>query len=229
MHSFLNQAALQAVRILPGSFNPLIPANLDRRPKVFGIGFHKTGTTTLGSALRMLGYRVQKGCAFNHPKKPQIPEPVTIEKVWDLVRPLLPLYGAFEDNPWPLLFRQLDEACPGARFIFTYRDPQRWIRSASRYFAKRNNATLDLLYGQRGFQIAGNEAVALARYEQHNSEVLGYFRDRPQDLLVWNLEEDSSWAPLCEFLDCAPPRARFPHANCGQLRTQPTPDVAKAA
>jgi hypothetical protein len=28
------------------------------RSKVFGIGFHKTGTSSLGRALSMLGYRV---------------------------------------------------------------------------------------------------------------------------------------------------------------------------
>jgi len=228
MHSLLNQAALRIVRILPGSFDPLIPANLDRRPKVFGIGFHKTGTTTLGCALRMLGYRVQKGRAFNHPRKPTVPGPVTIEKVWDVVRPSLPLYGAFEDNPWPLLYRQLDEACPGAKFIFTYRDPQRWIRSASRYFGAKNNATLDLLYERSRFQIAGNEAITLARYERHNAEVLEYFRDRPQDLLVWNLEEQSEWGPLCRFLECPTPRFQFPHANSGS-RTATPPAAEKAA
>lgn len=229
MHSWLNHAALRVVRILPRSFDPVIPADLDRRPKVFGIGFHKTGTSTLGCALRMLGYRVQKGCAFNHPRKPQIPEPVTTDKVWDLVRPMLPLYGAFEDNPWPLLYRELDEACPGARFIFTYRDPKRWLRSASRYFANRNNATLDLLYGQRSFRIAGNEDVALARYLRHNEEVLDYFRDRPDDLLIWNLEEESDWSPLCRFLDCPTPDQPFPHANVGRHRPVASPQIARAA
>jgi hypothetical protein len=228
MHFWLNHAALQVVRILPGSFDPLIPADLDRRPKVFGIGFHKTGTTTLGCALRMLGYRVQKGCAFNHPGKPSVPEPVTVEKVWDVVRPMLPRYGAFEDNPWPLLYRQLDETCPGARFIFTYREPERWIRSAARYFGNKTNATLDLLYGSRGFTIAGNETVALARYERHNADVLQYFRARPRDILVWNLEADSEWLPLCRFLDCPEPRGRFPHANSGSQRAR-TPGAARAA
>lgn len=216
MHHLLNHAALRIVRVLPGSFDPFIPAHLDRRPKVFGIGFHKTGTTTLGQALRMLGYRVQKGCAFNHPGKPTVPEPVTLEKVWDVVRPMVPLYGAFEDNPWPLLFRQLDQAFPGSRFIFTHRDPQRWIRSAVRYFGAKNNATLDLLYERRGFQIAGNEDVAIARYVRHNAEVREHFDGRPDDLLVWDLETQSEWEPLCRFLGCTAPRQPFPHANAGR-------------
>jgi len=227
MNEWLNHAALQIVRILPGSFDPFIPPGLDRRPKVFGIGFHKTGTTTLGCALRMLGYRVQKGRAFNHPRKVAIPEPVNIDKLWDAVRPLLPLYGAFEDNPWPLLFRHVDQACPGAKFVFTHRAPQRWIRSASRYFAKRNNATLDLIYGSRNFRIAGSEAIAVARYEQHNTEIREYFRSRPQDILEWDLEAQPEWEPLCRFLGCPVPRCDFPHANSGKLRII-SPDAAAA-
>ena len=229
MHELLNRTALTIARFLPGSFDPLIPAGLDRRPKVFGIGFHKTGTTTLGCALRQLGYRVQKGCAFNHPGKPTVLEPVTLDKLWNVVRPMVTLYGAFEDNPWPLLFRQIDDAFPGSRFIFTHRDPERWIRSASRYFGSKSNATLDLIYGQRGFRIAGNEAIALARYERHNAEVMDYFRDRRDDILVWNLASESDWGPLCRFLNCPVPGFPFPHANPGtRLRANP-PAVASAA
>lgn len=218
MHALFHQAALEIVRVLPGTFDPLIPPNLDRRPKVFCIGFHKTGTTTLGCALRALGYRVQKGCAFNHPGKPSIPEPVTLERVWELVRPMVPLYGAFEDNPWPLFFRELDELCPGSKFIFTHREPQRWIGSASRYFGQKRQATLDLLYEQHGFQVAGNEAIALARYQRHNAEVLEYFAGRADDILIWNLEQQSDWGPLCCFLNSAAPRMAFPHANAGRLQ-----------
>lgn len=226
MHAWLNHTLLNVVRVLPGSFDPLIPPGLDRRPKVFGIGFHKTGTSTLGRALRTLGYRVQKGRAFNHPGKPSIAEPVTVEKIWDAVRPLIPLYAAFEDNPWPLLFRHIDAACPGARFIFTYRDPDRWIGSATRYFSNRNNATLDLIYSRRNFRIADNPAVALARYQQHNAEIREYFRGRAQDVLEWNLEAEPGWEPLCRFLDCEEPTRSFPHANAAGGRSRKTPRVA---
>ncbi len=50
---------------VPPWMDPILPPKLDRRPKVFGIGFHKTGTTSLGRALRALGYRVHKGFTIN--------------------------------------------------------------------------------------------------------------------------------------------------------------------
>ncbi|MFO1091860.1 MAG: sulfotransferase [Planctomycetaceae bacterium] len=229
MHDWINHAALGIVRVLSTSFDPFIPPNLDHRPKVFGIGFHKTGTSTLGRALRTLGYRVQKGRAFNHPRKPSIPEPVTLDKVWDLVRPMIPLYGAFEDNPWPLLFQHVDQAYPGSRFVFTYRDSDRWIRSALRYFGAKTNATHDLLYERPKFRIAGNEDIALARYERHNMEVLDYFHNRPGDILQWNLEADPRWEPLCEFLGCPVPERHFPHANHASGRKRVPADTAAAA
>lgn len=36
----------------------LEPSDSTRHAKVFGIGFHKTGTTFLGQALEVLGYDV---------------------------------------------------------------------------------------------------------------------------------------------------------------------------
>lgn len=45
---------------LPAWFDPILPPNLEDRPKIFGIGFHKTGTTSLGRALRTLRFRLHK-------------------------------------------------------------------------------------------------------------------------------------------------------------------------
>jgi hypothetical protein len=221
----LAQAGMHMLSILPSRFDPLLPVNLDRRPKVFGIGFQKSGTTSLGRALRTLGFRVQKGFGFNRPgKRVVIPEPVTIEAVRDVALPMVPYYAAFEDNPWPLLFRDLDAAFPGSRFILTVRDPQRWIRSAVNYFGVKSNATLDLIYGRKGFCFAGNEAVALERFERHNAEVLDYFHARPNDLLAWDLTSNPGWDTLCRFLECPRPRRPFPHGkNSAARQRSPAP------
>ena len=80
--------------------------------KVFGIGFHKTGTTTLDQVYQILGLRA---C------------PVRTDLAKSLVKgdfePTLKVareFEAFQDNPWPILFRELDKAFPGSKFIFTY-------------------------------------------------------------------------------------------------------------
>jgi len=199
---------------LPPWMDTILPPDLDRRPKIFGIGFHKTGTTSLGRALRALGYRVHKGFTFNLPnKRISIPEPVTLEKIRNAAFPMIRYYSAFEDNPWPLLYKEIDLAYPGSRFILTSRDPERWFRSAARYFDRRASPMNDFIYGQRHFVMADNKAVALSRFNRHNQEVRDYFADRPDDLLVWDLEAEPDWQKLCAFLDLAIPKRDFPHGK----------------
>lgn len=211
---------LRLQSILPARLDPLIPADLDPRPKVFGIGFHKTGTTSLGRALRTLSYRLQKGFSYNLPhKRIRIAEPVTIEKIREIAFTMVPRYGGFEDNPWPLLFREIDRAFPNSRFILTEREPDRWIRSAINHFGDKPAPYFELIYGRGDFSFADNPDEAVARFLRHNDEVKTYFADRSEDLLVWNIEENPNWEILCAYLDCPVPDRPFPHGKNALARS----------
>jgi len=56
----------------------------------------------------------------------------------------------------------------------------------------------------------------ISRYEKHNSEVECYFRDRSNDLLIVDWEQENKWDDLCEFLGKDIPNDPFPHANKGK-------------
>jgi hypothetical protein len=62
-----------------------------------------------------------------------------------------------------------------------------------------------VLYGQKDF----DAEVMLKRYRRHNAEVLGYFRERPGDLLVLHVE-GANWDRLCPFLGQPIPDVPFP-------------------
>ena len=59
------------------------------------------------------------------------------------------------------------------------------------------------------------ERNLIARFQRHNDEVLAYFRDRPECLLVVDWERGHGWKELCRFLECPIPAEPFPHANRG--------------
>ena len=182
-----------------------------RTPKIFGIGFQKTGTSTLHAALTQLGYTPQKGFFINHPKGIHVPPPLTTEKILPHALALAERYDAFSDNPWPLFFREMDRAFPGSKFILTARNPQRWIASVARHLANRPDDVAQWIYGVP-FPL-GNEARYLQVYEAHNSGVRSHFANRPEDLLEINLEADPSWQPLCDFVGLPSPRRAFPQEN----------------
>ena len=83
------------------------------KTKVFGIGFHKTAPTSLAKALSYLGYRV------TGPNWVDNPNP--LEKVCKMAFELANKFDAFQDNPWPILYKELDRKFPGSKFILTLR------------------------------------------------------------------------------------------------------------
>jgi len=175
------------------------------KQKVFCIGFHKTGTTSLEVALKKLGYRVTGSFGTK--------DPDIANKLHAMAYELVPKFDAFEDNPWPIIYRELDEHFPGSKFILTRRPTEAWIRSQVKDFALTETPMRRWIYGEDAGCPEGNEDIYMARYERHNREVLDYFRDRPDDLLVIDLPNDDGWTRLCPFLGVDTPDEPFPHAN----------------
>lgn len=175
------------------------------RRKVFVIGFHKTGTTSLHVALETLGHRV---CG---PVGIHAPDP-------HAALSLVPEYDAFRDNPWPLLFRECDQRWPGSKFILTRREITAWTRSVVRHFGTRDTPMRELIYGV-GHPF-GNEDLYRDRHLRHVAEVRAWFRDRPDAFLEMDVSRGCGWMELCGFLGLEePPEGTpFPHANSAQER-----------
>lgn len=165
------------------------------KPKVFGVGFQKTGTTTLGVIFDKLGYKVAGYDAF---RQFAGRDSLTLQEVEAHALEVARDVDAVKDSPWPILYQSLDRAFPGSKFIHVTRDPDAWIRSAVKDFGSDPNPLREVIYGSR-FPL-GNEAAWLARYNRHNAEVTTYFADRPDDFLSIRLEDGVSYEKVCGFL-----------------------------
>ena len=182
--------------------------------KVFCLGFQKTGTSSLGLALEKLGYRVQGYYPFHDLARK---EGLTWNEIRDRALNLAKDADAAQDTPWPLLYRELDTAVPGSRFILIIRDRDAWIKSAVKDFGSHPNAIHNLIYGVP-FPI-GHEKVWLDRYDRHNAEVQTYFADRPDDFISLHLDAGQvNWETVCEFLNEPVPPIAWPHANTHQAK-----------
>ena len=172
--------------------------------KVFGVGFHKTGTTSLRDALRILGYRVTG---------PNFTQEQRLEHLLLRAAELAEQYDGFQDDPWPLLFREMDQRFPDSKFVLTVRDPDEWYMSVLRHFGDKNSSMRKFIYGIG--HPKDNEHIYKTRVEAHNREVMDYFASRPEDLLVMDLTNGDGWDKLCPFLGHPAPQSPFPHANLG--------------
>jgi hypothetical protein len=178
------------------------------RPKVFCIGFHKTGTKSLAAALRTLGYNVTGPNG--------VYDPDIVHNVYAMAFDLVARFDAFQDNPWPIIYKEVDKKYPGSKFVLSLRDPVLWIKSQVRHFGSSETPMRKWIYGA-GCP-AGNEKVYISRFEAHNEGVLRYFAHRPHDLLALNLADGDGWQKLCPFLGREPPGMPFPHANSAEER-----------
>lgn len=210
-------------------------------PKVFGVGLSKTGTTTLGECFEILGLtpcahpqlfhdailgedplaEALRPFAESRSDWGEYPHRVLVAQIlehanYDLAIDLARYFRTFEDRPWNIapLYRLLDEAFPGSRFVLTWREPERWWRSVETWLLRthpedggKKRRYLTQLKASRI-----DRAEFLAAYEAHNAAVRAYFAGR-DDFLAINFERGEGWAELCPFLGVSIPATPFPHEN----------------
>lgn len=175
--------------------------------KIFGIGLNKTGTTTLGEALKTLGY--DKHIGFD-------PKILEYYKFCDL-KPIFDIADQnnnFEDWPWPLIFKDLYEKYESAKFILTKRKtPETWYESLCNHSRKiEPSDARKLIYGHYMPHDFKKEHIKF--YNDHNREVTDFFKkNAPDKLLTVCWEDNDEWEKLCGFLDKDIPKDKFPHLN----------------
>ena len=106
--------------------------------KIFGIGFYKTGTTTLYDALRTLGYHTINGDKLG--SYPGADDGATFIRqidAGDYRLPTFEMFDAFTDNPYFHIWRRIYEMFPEAKYILTVRDEERWIASCVKFYRNR--------------------------------------------------------------------------------------------
>jgi hypothetical protein len=176
------------------------------QPKVFCIGWHKTGTSTLGDALLILGYKVT-GARLD----------LAHSLLDGDIRPALKVaeqFEALQDVPWAALFKELDMQFPNSKFILTVRDDEEWLNSAKKHFKDKYGKIREWLYGKGVLE--GNEELYIERYRRHYEDVEVYFKDRQNDIIIIDFKQGDGWEKLCSFLDKPIPQKAFPHSNKGK-------------
>jgi GT2 family glycosyltransferase/glycosyltransferase involved in cell wall biosynthesis len=177
------------------------------RPRIFGIGLNKTGTTSLHEALSMLG---RESLHWGGPAIRRLVE-VSIEMGEPPLSRLDPRFDAFSDiRALSVNFALLDVQYPGSRFILTVRPIDEWLESRRRHveWNVRRRAAGEY---EGGFLTVEEEAWR-AEWKQHVDGVRSYFAGRT-DFLEIDLTARPLWEPLCELLDIRVPRGPFPWNN----------------
>jgi tetratricopeptide (TPR) repeat protein len=186
------------------------------KPKVFGIGLSRTGTTSLAAALSSLGLSTLHW-----------QNPLTCELISDAD---LNLFDAFTDTPVCMAFEKYYYMFPTSKFIYTTRPVDSWLRSVARHwkralsisefceFQRAVTRPDSFRYGSGWCEIHQtlylNHADLRGACQAYDQRVRRFFRDKPKErFLVFDVFAGHGWPELCSFLGAPLPAAPFPFEN----------------
>ena len=180
------------------------------RPRVFGIGLNKTGTTSFHDAMTILGF---KSLHWGGP-----PMRHRIEEARDAGLPLLTnldqSYDCFSDiEVLAKNFALLDEQYPGSRFMLTVRPLEAWLDSRRRHVENNQRRKAQGRYD--GKFLVVEEDKWRRQWERHYPAVREYFAGR-DDFVEVDITSGVGWQPFCDLLGVPEPRKAFPHSNRGK-------------
>jgi hypothetical protein len=187
------------------------------RFKVFGIGLGRTGTKSLTSALYHLGINV-----VHYPD-----DVITYQELsaGNYNFSVLKTMDGITDVTVSMFYPHLDQLFPGSKFILTVRDKDTWLKSLETHWraypcfddslpdTPENRVHLAVrqllcvtIFGCYTFSRDRASYV----YDLHYKNVIDYFANRPNDLLILDICAGQGWEQLCSFLDQEIPSIPFP-------------------
>jgi tetratricopeptide (TPR) repeat protein len=194
------------------------------KPKIFGIGLSRTGTTSLTKALEILGFDVL------HYYNPITKRVLDLEDFY--------YFDGFTDSPVSFRFEELYTLFPNAKFIYTERNLVDWVKSSSDLYkplgfsttkemktwfnqSKSEGGKFDKLFQNYHptYRLAYESLYAdyptwEDAYYSYEKRVNKFFKNKPEEkLLKINIPEGDGWDKICTFLNVSIPDAPFPHRN----------------
>lgn len=186
-------------------------------PDLICVGFGRTGTDSLRSALEILGFGP---C---HHMRVLFEDPMEMQRWRDIAKDPNPDWDSvfsgwrsLVDWPSARYWRETTTHFPDAKVILTLRSPESWWNSFARTIGKMIEADNDPASVRNTIidrDIFEGRALdrdhALSKFEQHNAEVA---KTIPGKRLL-ELELGTGWEPLCAHLDVAVPDIPYPSSN----------------
>lgn len=163
--------------------------------KIFCIGFNKTGTTSFGKSLGMLGL---KNSSFNRRVWRRYYRNNEIVKILEYAAK----FDSLDDLPWLKedMIPIVDRVFPNSKFIYLERDEESWQKSMYNWTFKKTGKYPDM-------------EIKLKEFREHKKFVMEYFKDREDVFLILDIKDPMGFRKLADFLGKKSIQNHFPHFN----------------
>ena len=183
--------------------------------KIFGLGFSRTGTTTLNETLNDMGYKIR-----HYPRPRSAIELAALRGGTINSQEPNTQYDGATDIPVIPFWKDVDKILSGnAKYIYTLRDKEEWLTRIEKYFEEKRNVSHLLGYEEiMRKTVYGDVFFDRKKYEQawdrHDKEVREYCKNRPNDFLILDILGGSDKPKkLYDFLEHNNPPEEFSHWN----------------
>ena len=198
--------------------------------KIICVGQPKTGTKTLKHIFQQLGKKVNDDplCRLKYTGNDfiQINNNILIDtnnffNNIDYLDKNLKMFDFFHDIPYSFNYELIDKKYPNSKFILTIRDEEEWFKSLFHYQHIPGASTkkiLNVIYHHEIIFIEHKEEV-IKLYRKYNNDVITYFKNTPEKLLIINLcdkskNETEIIQKICRFTKLnTNNKFVFPHVN----------------
>ncbi len=201
--------------------------------KIFIIGRNKTGTTSIRKSFKDLGYIV------GDQRRAELLYSSYMKSDFNPIIDYCRTAEVFQDYPFSYseTYKHMDKAFPKSKFILTIRDSaEQWYDSLTNAHSKKfgkegslptkrdlKNTTyvekgwmwkiFSFFYNPPDLNDIYNKENLIETYNNHNNEILKYFKNRPEDLLVLNIGKNGAYQKFIDFIGVESPIRNFPWEN----------------
>jgi hypothetical protein len=164
--------------------------------KYICVGQPKTGTKTIAEIFRLLMFNVNNNPLCLNANDDFILLDNNIEYYANdnilKCHKNIEMYEAFHDYPYSFNYAYINTKFPDSKFILTLRDCDEWFNSLFNYQSipgMTNKSLLKKLYGYETILLENKRDIIL-KYKKYNTNIINYFHNKPNKLLLINLAKD---------------------------------------
>ena len=95
--------------------------------------------------------------------------------------------------------------------ILNVRDPEDWYSELSAANKSKNSHILDYVFSDmEALKKSQKKKKAIQKYMGINMDVIDFFAEKDEDILILEYGKHNKWKRLCEFLGTAIPDQKYP-------------------
>ena len=179
---------MYVIIIKPSSIQYDLGVLCSNKKKLFCIGLGRTATSSLSVALLKLGYEVWHCPILNDS---------------DNIRNYVNKFDALTELPFccDYNFKDFYNMYPDAQFILTTRNEDKWLNSTIKY-KRMMDIIIDKFPGYGMFTKNFKKFdFSIDSFRKYNKDVIDFFEDKQDQLLVMNIPDGDGYEKLCKFLN----------------------------